>query len=63
MGVSSQTFFSRGKSLTSREFYQILYGRLVAVDKDRANLQRHARNIAREQGKSYEDIMVSIINW
>ena len=52
------TYFSRSKVLTQQEFYEILYDRLSAVEKDRANLKQRARNIAREAGKNYEDIMV-----
>ena len=58
-GASHTTFFSRGKSLTSREFSELLYERLSAVEKDRANLQQRAQNFARESGKKFEDIMVS----
>ena len=50
--------FSRHKVLTQQEFYEILYDRLSAVEKDRANLKQRAGNIAREAGKKYEDIMV-----
>ena len=55
------THYSRNKILTQNQFYDILYERLVAVKKDRANLKQRARNIAREAGKSYEDIMVNCI--
>lgn len=53
------THYSRSKVLTQNEFYEILYERLSAIQRDRANMKQHARNIAREEGKSYEEIMVS----
>ena len=56
--AGKMTYFSRSKILTQQEFYEILYDRLSAVEKDRANLKQRARNIAREAGKKYEDIMV-----
>ena len=64
MGVSSSknAFFSRGKALTSSEFYELLYERLALIERDRANMQQKARDIARREKKTYENIMVSIIN-
>jgi hypothetical protein len=55
--ASLTTHYSRNKVLTQNEFYEILYERLSTVQRERANMKQHARNIAREQGKPYEVIM------
>lgn len=51
--------YSSNKALSQHQFYDILYERLLSVQSSRVELKRRASNIAREAGKSYEEIMVS----
>lgn len=51
--------YTRSKHLTQHDFYDVLCDRLTAVNKDRANMKQRAQNLARMNGKSYEEIMVS----
>lgn len=53
------THISRNKVLTQNQFYEIVCEKLSAVQRDRTAMKQRARNIARIEGKSYEDIMVS----
>ena len=56
-GTGSQ--FGTTKAPKQNDFYDILYSRLVVVQKNREKLKIRARNIAREAGKTFNEIMVS----
>ena len=45
--------------MTQEKFGALLYDRLQAVQKDREAMEKKARDRARKQGKSYNEIMVS----
>lgn len=53
------THISRNKVLTQNQFYEIICEKLSSVQRERAAMMQRARNIARIEGKSYEEIMVS----
>ena len=50
---------TKDKPVTQEEFGALLYDRLQAVQKDREAMEKKARDRARKQGKSYNEIMVS----
>ena len=49
----------KDKPVTKEDFVAMVYERLMAVAKDRDNMRKRAQEQARQQGKSYEEIMVS----
>ena len=53
--------YSRNKRLTQNQFYDILCERLKGVQFDHDYWKQQAQSIAREAGKSYEEIMVSYL--
>lgn len=51
---------TKDKPVSQEEFAALVYDRLLAVQKDRDAIRRKAQDQARKQGKSYEEIMVSL---
>lgn len=51
----------KDKPVTREDFVAMVSERLMAVAKDRDTMKKRAQDQARQQGKSYEEIMVSFL--
>ena len=51
----------KDKPVTREDFVAMVSERLMAVAKDRETMKKRAQDQARQQGKSYEEIMVSFL--
>lgn len=55
------TLAKKDKPVSSEDFVAMVTERLLAVQKDRDHMRKRAQEHARQQGKTYEQIMVSTL--
>ena len=52
---------TKDKPVSHKDFFALVYDRLAAVMKDHEAMKRRVQDMGREEGRTYEDIMVGVV--